>query len=155
MRRDDREVTDINEIFGMLERCTTINLGMNTGDFPYVIPMTFGCRLEEGKIAVYFHCAGAGRKWEILHTDPRVCVEAHIYERVERTGPDDITARYESVIGTGTACLIEDQKAKVDAIKLMLDHYNSSGFPATSCKGLLRVQVYRIVLDTVTGKRNL
>lgn len=155
MRRSDREITDLREIYGMLNRCTSISLGINTGDCPYVIPMTFGCRMEDGKIAVYFHCAGAGRKWELLHRDPRVCVEGHIYKRVTMNGTNEITAEYESVIGCGTARLLEEREEKVDAIRVMLEHYQSSGFPATSCQGLNRVQVYRVVLDQVTGKRNI
>lgn len=154
MRRDDREVTDIKEIFAMLDRCTSLSLGMYASDYPYVIPMTFGCRMEDDKICVYFHCAGEGKKWELLHQDNRVCVEAHVYERVEETGTGEITARYESVIGFGTAQLIEEQAEKVNAIRIILDHYNASGFPATSCKGLIRVRVYKVVLDRVSGKRN-
>lgn len=154
MRRNDREITELNEIYGMLDRCTTINVGMYDEDYPYVIPMTFGSELKDGKIIVYFHCAGEGRKWNLLHKDNRVCVEAHVYERVEQIGTDEITAKYDSVIGFGRAELISDQKEKVAAIKIMLDHYNSSGFPATSCKGLSRVEVYKIVLDQVSGKRN-
>lgn len=154
MKLNKNEITDINEIFKILERCTTINLGMYADDYPYVIPMTFGCSIEDEKLCVYFHCAGQGRKWDLLHEDSRVCVEAHIYERVTMSGTDEITAEFESVVGFGRAELIEEQKEKVRAIKIMLEHYNSSGFPATSCKGLGRVEVYRIVLDRVTGKRS-
>lgn len=155
MRREDREITDINDIFDILNRCTTINLGMNDDEYPYIIPMTFGCGIENGKICIYFHCAGEGHKWELLHKDPRVCVEAHLYERVEMVGSNDITARYESVIGFGNAKQIETNEEKIHAMKIMLDHYNSSGFPVSSCIGMSRVKVYRIVLDRVTGKRNL
>ena len=153
MRRSDREITDINEIYTMLERCTTINLGMYAEDYPYVIPMTFGCALENGRITVYFHCAGEGRKWDLLHRDARVCVEAHVYERIAQTG-GGITAMYDSVIGFGEARLVEGRENKVNAIKIMLAHYDSSGFPVTSCKGLPHVEVYRIELETVTGKRS-
>lgn len=155
MRRSDREITDTNEIFAMLDRCTTVNIGLHADDYPYVIPMTFGCRTEDGKVAVYIHCAGEGRKLELLGKDPRVCVEAHVYERTEMTDTGEITARYESVIGFGRAERVTEQKAKVDALRVMLDHYNSSGFPVTSCKGLRLCEVYKIVLDQVTGKRNL
>ena len=154
MRRSDREITDLNEIFAMLDRCTTINIGFNTDAYPYVIPMTFGSALEDGKITVYFHCAGEGRKLELLAKDDRVCVEGHIYERTELTEGGGITAKYESVIGFGKAVLIEDQQDKINALKVMLDHYNSSGFPVTSCTGLSKVIVYKIVLNEVTGKRN-
>jgi len=154
MRRNDRVVNDINDIYGILKRCTTINLGMNAGDYPYVIPMTFGCSLEDGKITVYFHCASEGRKIDLLKEDSRVCVEGHIYDRIVNKDNNDITALYESVIGFGKAEYIDDPKEKVEAIKIMLAQYDSSGFPAESCVGLTRVEAYKIVLDEVAGKRN-
>ncbi len=154
MRRDDRRVIDLNEIYDILQRCTTITLGMNGDGFPYLIPMTFGCKMEDGVITVYIHSAGAGRKWEILQSDPRVTVEAHLYDRVEQTG-GGITAKYESVIGTGRAVRLTEVSDKVDAFKIMLDHYDHSGFPVTSCHGLSRSEVFEIKLDEVSGKRDL
>lgn len=155
MRRDDREVSDINEINDILTRCDTIRVGMNGGGYPYIIPMTFGSELVDGKLVIYFHSAGAGRKWEILNKDPRVCVEADLYYRVEKRDNGDITAIYESVIGTGDAQLLTEQQDRVNALKVMLAKYKESGFPVTSCKGLKEVEVFRIVLNEVSGKHNL
>lgn len=155
MRRDDREVIGIEAIYDILRRCDTIRVAMNAGDYPYVIPMTFGCELKDGKIIIYFHSAGAGRKWDILMKDPKVCVEADKYYQVKKQDNGDITAIYESVIGTGKAELLTEQKDKVYALKVMLDQYKESGFPVTSCKGLPKVEVFRIVLDEVSGKHNL
>ena len=155
MRRDEREVESIEEIFDILLRCDTVRVAMNAGDYPYVIPMTFGCELADGKIIIYFHSAGAGRKWDILNKDPRVCVEADLYYKVEKRENGDITAIYESVIGTGKAELLTEHAEKVAALKCMLEHYKESGFPVTSCKGLAKVEVFRIVLNEVSGKRNL
>ena len=154
MRRDDRAVTDTAEIFDILTRCDTISLGLNGGEYPYVIPMTFGCSYEDGKITVFIHCAGEGRKIDILEKDPKVCVEAHLYYKVEKEG-GGITAKYESVIGTGSAERVTGQADKVAAFKVMLAHYNNTGFPVTSCTGLQRAEIFRITLDDVSGKRNL
>lgn len=154
MRRKDREVADLAEIYDILSRCDTIRLGLNGGDYPYVIPMTFGAELTDEGIVVYFHCAGAGRKWDILMKDPRVCVEADLYYHVENRG-DSVTAKYESVIGTGVAERLTEQKDKVEALKVMLKKYKETGFPVTSCKGLTAVEVFRIRLAEVSGKRNL
>lgn len=154
MRRKDREVNDLNEIYDILCRCDTINLGMNGGVAPYVIPMTFACSLDDGKITVYFHSALGGRKWDILNTDPNVCVEAHLYYKTVETD-GGITAKYESVIGTGVAEMIEDKDEKVAAFKYMLEHYKHGGFPAESCKGLPNCAVFKVVLEEVSGKHNL
>ena len=78
MRRDERAVSDILQIQDILQRCDTVRLGLNGGEFPYVVPMTFGSAIEDGKIVVYIHSAGEGRKCDILAKDPRVCVEADL-----------------------------------------------------------------------------
>ena len=154
MRRKDREITDLNQIYDILCRCDTINLGMNGGTAPYVIPMTFACSIEDGQITVYFHSALGGRKWEILNHDPNVCVEANLYYKtVEEKG--GITAKYEGVIGTGIAEKLEAKEQKVEAFKYMLEHYKHSGFPAESCKGLPDCAVFKVVLTEVSGKHNL
>lgn len=161
MRRTDREVQDLQEIFAMLEKCTTISLGMNDQEYPYVIPMTFGCALEDTSpegpknIVIYFHSAQAGHKWELLEKDNNVCIEAHMYYRTEEVPGGAITAKYESVIGFGKAERLTDPKAKIAGIKTILEHYNHSGFPATSCKGMSKCEVFRVVLENVTGKHNL
>lgn len=152
--RKDREIRDINGIYDILCRCDTINLGMNGGIAPYVIPMTFACSMEDGLITVYFHSAKGGRKWEILNRDPNVCVEAHLYYKtVEEKG--GITAKYESVIGTGVFEKLETNAEKVAAFKNMLEHYKHSGFPAESCNGLPECDVFKVVLTEVSGKHNM
>ena len=155
MRREEREVVGIENIFDILNRCDTIRVAMKDGVYPYVIPMTFGCELEDGKIVIYFHSAGTGHKWECLNSDPHVCVEADLYYQVKKQENGDITAVYESVIGFGIAERLTEQTEKVAGLRSMLMHYKESGFPVTSCKGLSRVEVFKIVLTNVSGKHNL
>ena len=42
MRRQDRKVTDIHEIKGILNSTRIIHLGLMDGDYPYVVPLHFG-----------------------------------------------------------------------------------------------------------------
>jgi len=155
MRRDERAVMELTEIHDILQRCDTIRVAMNDGEYPYVIPMTFGSEIIDGKIIIYFHSACAGKKWELLNKDAHVCIEADLYYQVKKCDNGDITAVYESVIGTGIAEALTEQADRVSALKVMLTHYKESGFPVTSCKGLANVEVFRVVLDDVSGKRNL
>lgn len=154
MRRSERCVEDIVKINDILSRCDTVTLGFNGGDAPYLVPMTFACAVEDGKLAVYFHSAQGGRKHEILARDSRVSVEGHIYYKtvLENGG---VTAKYESVTGWGIASKLETPAEKVAAFRLMLEHYRQSGFPAESCKGLPACDVFRIEMTEVCGKHNL
>lgn len=154
MRRIEREVTSIESIFDILSRCTVIRIAMNDGERPYIIPMTFGPEYKGGKIIIYFHSALEGHKNDLLALDSSVAVEADLYYRTEET-EKGITAKYESVIGYGKAERLSEVPDKVHGLKVILDHYSRTGFPVDSCKGLSKCDVYRIVLDGVTGKHNI
>lgn len=154
MRRTEREVTSIDSIFDILSRCTVVRIAMNDETSPYIIPMTFGPEFVDGKIVVYFHSALEGHKNDLLAKNANVTVEADLYYRTEETGMG-ITAKYESVIGHGKAERLTETKDKVHGLKIILDHYSRSGFPVESCKGLSKCDVFKVVLDEVSGKHNL
>ncbi|MBR3742391.1 MAG: pyridoxamine 5'-phosphate oxidase family protein [Clostridia bacterium] len=60
MRRKDREVQSLDEIFDILNRCDTVRVAFRGEDYPYVVPVSFGTELADGKVTVYFHCAREG-----------------------------------------------------------------------------------------------
>jgi len=47
MRRNDREIKSREEMLEILSKCDVIRLGINTLDYPYVVPMNFG--VEDGR----------------------------------------------------------------------------------------------------------
>ncbi len=152
MRRKDREITDFSEIVDVLERCDTIHLGINGQDYPYVVPLSFGYEIIEGKIVIYIHGAKQGLKHEMLASDSRVCVEAAICHRFV-PDEDSATTEYESIIGFGCAEAISGQDA-IDALELIMEHCGMGHihFMHSSANYTL---VYKIQLDSVSGKRNL
>ena len=42
MRRKDREVTDLNQIFDIVSRCSVAHVGMTEHGKPYVVALNFG-----------------------------------------------------------------------------------------------------------------
>ena len=154
MRRNDREVTEKKEIFDILSRCDTVRIGIQGDKFPYVVPVSFGMEVADGKAVVFFHCAKEGRKLDLLRANPDVCVEADIFIKTERI-KHGITARYESVIGFGRCEFLADEGEIRRALRLLTDRYGYPNYALEDCKSLFHVLVGKIVLDEVTGKRNL
>lgn len=154
MRRTDREVTDINEIFDILNRCDTVRIAMRGEKYPYVVPVSFGAEMADGKAVVYFHCAREGMKLDLLMKDPMVCVEGDIFIKIEPTD-HGITTRYESVIGFGRCEILSDPDEIVHGLKILCDHYGYFNYDLKNCRALQFLHVGRIVLDQITGKRNL
>ncbi|NLI52823.1 MAG: pyridoxamine 5'-phosphate oxidase family protein [Clostridiales bacterium] len=154
MRKEDREVKTPQGIADILDRCDTVRIGICDTDAPYVVPVSFGFERRDGAIAVYFHGAQEGRKAALLDKLPRVCVEADLCHGFVENGRGGYTCDYESVIGYGRVELLEAQEAE-KGIRLLLEH---CGVRAQACpENVMDItNVYRIVLDEVTGKhRNL
>lgn len=151
MRRADREIKQIEEIAEVLSRCDTIRLGLVDDGAPYIVPMSFGFELIDGRIAVYFHGAKAGRKAELMDASPRICVEADLCHGFPYNGQGGYTCDYESVIGWGRVELLTGDAAN-HASKLLSDH---CGIQAEGCPPgeMVRTNFYRVELDEVTGKR--
>jgi nitroimidazol reductase NimA-like FMN-containing flavoprotein (pyridoxamine 5'-phosphate oxidase superfamily) len=151
MIRHDREIREFDEIINLLRRCDTIRLGIHDEPFPYVVPLSFGFEVKDGKIVLYFHGAKRGLKHELLAKDNRVCVEASICHGFVPTR-DGGTTVYESIIGFGMAEIVNGEAAE-RGLDLLLGHcklYDTEIDP----EGLKHTRVYRITLDSLTGKRS-
>ena len=153
MRRKDRELTEPTEVLGVLQRCETLRVGMLSEGWPYVVPVSFAAAEEQGSVVVYFHSAAAGRKVEALAQNARVCIEGDIFYKNEQV-PMGITARYESVIGFGTAARVEGAE-KLHGLRLLVARYGYADYPVDACHALSHTIVYKITLTTLTGKQNL
>lgn len=152
VRRGDKEIVDREELHRILDEAMVIRLGMLDGERPYVVPLNFA---REGDY-VWFHAATVGRKLDCLRAAPTVCVEADRFITLH-TGPsacDDWTSHYESVIGFGTAEIVEDEATKLLGLRAIMRKYSERDdweFADASVRG---TTVVRIRLESLTGKRS-
>ena len=52
MRRKDREITDIEEIRDIIEKCKVCRLAMQDEEGLYLVPLNFGYEFEEESLAL-------------------------------------------------------------------------------------------------------
>lgn len=154
MRRKDREVQGLDEISDILNRCDTVRIAFQGDKYPYMVPVSFGAELVDGKVILYFHCARQGMKLDLLKANARVCVEGDIFIKTETTD-HGITTRYESVIGFGECVLVENTDEIIHGLRLLTEHYGYHDYSLDRCRGLEHLFVGKIVIDEITGKRNL
>jgi len=152
MRRTELEVTNFDELLDILRRADTIRLGLHDTPYPYVVPLSFGFEAQGGRIALYFHGAIEGLKHDLLARDPHVCVEADIFHGYREMAYGIIT-EYESFIGFGTCVRVEGEEA-AHGIALLLERCGFAGYAYDPAK-LERTGVYRVTLESFTGKRRL
>lgn len=151
--RREREVTDPAEILGILNRGKIVHVGMVDKGAPYVVPMNYGYTMEEGKLTLYLHGATSGRKLDIIREDPRVFVEIDT-DIVPFEGPAACQhgTCYSSIMGNGTAELVEDIEGKKAGLTIFMKSQTGKDFEFTD-KMVLGVTVIKIHVSDYTAKR--
>ena len=153
MRRSDREVKDISEILGIIEKCDICRIALNDGGFPYIVPLSFGYCQENGATVFYFHAAMQGKKLDLIKMDNRAAFEMDCCcQLVPRDYEGECTMAYESVMGRGRIELVPDED-KIKALGVLMSHYHKGDFTINEAVAA-HTCVFRLIVEEMTGKRN-
>lgn len=150
MRRTEKEIGNRAEIDAIIHRSQVCRLGLSDQGAPYIVPLCFG---YDGQ-ALYFHCAKEGRKLDILRQNDKVCFEFDIVEGlVEADQGCSWGIRYQSVIGSGRAYLVENATDKEQALSLIMSQYSKRTFSFPPAM-VSRVAVVKIEIESLMGKQS-
>lgn len=150
MRRSEKEMADESVLKAVIQQSLVCRLGLSDGFRPYVVPLCFG--YEEGFL--YFHAALEGLKIELIRNNSSVCFEFDVNaETVEGQGACDWSMRYQSVIGFGTAVILDDSEEKRRALGIIMRQYSDRpfSFPDNS---VACTAVIRVAIESMTGKQS-
>ena len=153
MRRKDREITNEEAIRSILDRAKILRLGLFDEGYPYVVPLHFGYEYEGGRLTLCMHCAKEGRKLDLIRRDPHVCVEMDCDAELVSGG--DVPCKYgsyfASVIGRGTAEIVEDEAEKIKCLGLLMKNQTGREFTITGPMAEA-VAVIRVDISELTAK---
>lgn len=127
MRRKDREVTDPVKIQEIMEHCDCCRIGFNDDGEVYIVPLNFGYKKVEDKYTLFFHGAGAGRKYELAQAKPNVGFEMDTNYLLHTNGESadvacNYTARFQSIIGNGIFSIVDNDAEKLEGLQLLMFH---------------------------------
>lgn len=153
MRRKDKEIKEKTAMEAILHQAPVLHLAMCDQGRPYVLPLSFGYKDDH----LYIHCAKEGRKLEVLRANPRVCFETAV--DLELKGPEKpgeacgFTMLYRSVVGEGSAEIIEDPEEVRRGLDIIMEHYSDGPFNYRE-KTLGHVYLIRITVESLSGKQS-
>ena len=155
MRREDREVTDRNEIIEIMRRCDVCRLAIHDEEYPYIVPLNFGLLVDEESMTLVFHSALEGTKLDLLKIDNRVSFEMDCQHQLQYFEEKGIcTMAYESVIGRGRITFLEGEE-KFGCLKAIMEQYHHRKDVYFNPATVERTAVYVLQVESVTGKRKL
>ncbi len=149
MRRSDLEITDVAEMESILARGLRCCIGVVDDGEPYVVPVCYGYEKDR----LYFHSADEGKKMDALRKDNRVAFEVDTDLETAGSGAR-WTMHYRSVMGKGTAHVVDDSAERAHALELIMQHYVAEGDYHMPEKLPESVAVVRIDVESLTGKQS-
>ena len=152
MRRKDRE-RDRSFAWEVLKKAPYATLSLTDGQGrPYAVPVNQA--VDEEYHVVYFHCAEAGEKWELLKDGAEVCLSAVSHATAV---PNAFTMAYASAVLRGRAEVVTDQGEWTRALLLLCSAFDPKGmgrFTESVEKYGPATKVIRITPRELTGKEN-
>ena len=129
MTKRERQVTDPDQIIGILDAGKVLHLGLAVDNEPYVVPMNYGYRLEDGKLVLYLHSALRGKKLDMIRANPRVFFEIDC-DLTPFAGelPCQYGLAYSSIMGRGKAQILEDPEEKMKAMSVLMKTQTGKDF---------------------------
>jgi nitroimidazol reductase NimA-like FMN-containing flavoprotein (pyridoxamine 5'-phosphate oxidase superfamily) len=152
MTKRERQVTDEKQILDILNTAKVLHLGLAVDNEPYVVPMNYGYTVEDGKVTLYLHSALRGKKLDMIRSNPKVFFEMDC-DRAPFEGekPCQYGLVYSSVMGRGTAQIVEDVEEKKKAMSILMKTQTGKDFSFDE-KLVGIVAVIRIDVSEYTAK---
>ena len=152
MTRRERQITDETQIMDILDKGKVLHLGLAVDNEPYVVPMNYGYVKEDGKLVIYLHSAVRGKKLDMIRTNPKVFFEIDCdLLPFESELPCQYGISYSSVMGRGTARIVEDVEEKKQAMSILMKTQTGKDFTFED-RLVSIVAVIRIDVDAYTAK---
>ena len=129
MTKRELQITDEQQIRAILDGAKVVHVGMCVDNEPYVVPMNYGYAMEDGRLTIYLHSAQQGKKLDMIRQNPKVFFEMDCdWVPFEGEKPCQYGLSYSSVMGRGTATIVEDVEEKKRAMSLLMKTQTEKDF---------------------------
>ena len=148
MRRKRQQLSQ-EESIAILQKATAGTLALLGDDgYPYAVPISYV--YNEGKL--YFHSALNGHKVDAIRKYDKASFCVIEQDDVQ---PEKYTTFFRSVIAFGRIHIIEDEKEKLEIVRMLGNRYNPNQDDALQKEiesGLSRLLAIRFDIEHLTGK---
>ena len=150
VRRQDREITDPEEMRKTLKAADSITIALCMNNEPYLVSLSHG--YDEARNCIYFHCAPEGKKIVYMKANNKVWGQAVVNYRLK----GECNYTYTCVHFSGTVKLIDDPAEKHHALECMIRQLSENPeekLAKLKPEKLAGTNIGRIDLDYMTCKK--
>ncbi len=149
MRRNDKAITDRQQLDAIIRGSLVCRLALVESGQPYLVPLSFG---YDGA-ALYFHTAPEGRKIAAFLAGGEVCFECerHVELRRDPQIACKWSMNFESVIGYGTISELTAAEEKRHALNLIMRQYSDQDWDFEPA-AMTKTRAWKLTITSMTGK---
>lgn len=152
MTKREFQITDESRILSILDTAKVLRLGLAVDNEPYVVPMNYGYTMEDCRLVLYLHSAVRGKKLDMIRANPRVFFELDCdVTPFEGQVACQYGLTYSSIMGRGTARIVEDVEEKMQAMSILMKTQTRKEFTFNE-RLVSIVAVIRIDVEEYTAK---
>lgn len=153
MTKREREITDMEEILEILDKCKVVHMGLTDADQPYIVPMNYGYTYEKGELTLYLHGALQGYKYDLIRKNPKVCfeMECDVMPFAGKVACQ-YGMVYSSIMGKGMAEIIESPEEKIRDMVILMKTQTGKNFTFNE-KLVSIINVIKIHVTEFTAKK--
>jgi uncharacterized protein len=153
MRRDERNISDIQLIEDIIKKADVCRIALANGNIPYIVALNFGYTLSPEN-RLYFHCASEGKKLEMIKENSYACFEMDIDHAIYSGMKGcDWGMKYSSVVGYGHISIITGKEDRMYGLNCIMRHYGGEKEYSFDDKVLERTTILRLDITEMTGKK--
>ena len=164
MRRADREVTDTERLRQIINHCDVVHVSYVDAEGLTIVPVNFGFEYTDtagsdpdgGTLVLYMHSAPEGRKFDAIRAAGNALPVAFEMD----TDREIIEGRtwcnwgeaFKSVVGNGTASIVDDVDEKIHGLQLLMGQQMGKWDVPFTPQQVASVMVWKITATYVMGK---
>ena len=153
MRRQEKEIKDVEEIKKVLYSTKYITIAMCDKNMPYLVTLSHGYDPENN--CIYFHCASQGKKIDILKANDNVWGSTFIDLGYVHGKCDHL---YSSVHFKGRVVFVKDLNEKRHALEIMIRQLEKNPEQVMAKQmaedSVRKVMIGRIDIVDICGKKS-
>lgn len=154
MLHHEREIFDTDLLCAILDMIDTVHVGIHDEVYPYVVPLSFGYRMDEDNLIIYLHCARKGYKLMLMEKNPHLCCTFSAFSNFPKKIYKGHRHDFRSVMAFGVARKVSPQSEPLEfaqGIRALLQHYDripapgeQRGFPNFNIHQLPHLYLIRV-----------
>jgi len=155
MRRNDREISNQDEIESIIKKADVCRVALIDGDLPYIVALNFGYKPGNPSV-IYFHCAKTGRKIDIIKKNNNACFQMDVeHELISAEKACGFTMKYKSIVGYGKIFHVLDKTEKAEGLNLLMKQYTQKGDYIFDEKVMKVTTILKLEISEISAKQKV